>query len=105
MEGVNPSEIEVEKMANELATCGDLGPWDRRSWWTRALTTEAVLLLALHFKKLDYIDQPMMSGRRSKALCETWVFMVEPLSDGLVRLAPTKSADDLPVVAVAPNSA
>lgn len=29
MERVNPGEVEVEKMANELATCGDLSPWNR----------------------------------------------------------------------------
>ena len=43
-----------------------------------------------------------MSGS-FKASCEIWVFVVKPLSDGLVRIAPPKSADDLPVVVIAPN--
>lgn len=43
----------------------------------------------------------MMSRRRFKASRTFRVFKAEPLSDGLVRVSPEKSADDLPVVAVA----
>ena len=90
-------------MPDELVTNGDLGPWDLYQWWTRALATKAVFLLELPFIKLDYIDQPTMSGQAFKASCEIWVFVVKPLSDGLVRIAPPKSADDLPVVVIAPD--
>lgn len=90
-------------MPDELVACGDLSPWDLRFRWARALATEVVFLLALHLIELDYIDQPTMSGRRFKASREFWVFTVEPLGDGLVRVAPAESADNLPVVAIAPD--
>ncbi len=90
-------------MPDEPVTSCDLGPRDLYSWRTWALATKAVFLLALIFVKLDYIDQPTMSGRVFEALCEIWVFMVKPLSDGLVRIATTKSGDDFPVVAVSPD--
>ena len=67
------------------------------------MATKAIILLALQFVYLDYIDQPTMSDGAFKALCEIWIFVVEPFSDRLVCVAPTKSADDLPVVAVAPD--
>lgn len=90
-------------MPDELVAYGDFSPWYLRFWCTRALATESVFLLALHFIELDYVDQPTMSDRRFEASCKFWVFMVEPLGDGLVRVAPAKSADDLSVMAVASN--
>ena len=90
-------------MPDEHVTNCDLGPWDLCSWRTWALATKAVFLLALTFVKLDYIDQPTMSDRGFKALREIWVLMVKPPSDGLVRIASTKFADDFPVVTVSPD--
>lgn len=68
------------------------------------MPTKAVFLLALQLIELDDIDQPTMSGRCFKALCEIWVFKVEPLCNGLMRVASTKPADDLPVMAIAADS-
>ena len=66
------------------------------------MATKAIILLALLFVNLDYVDQPMMSDRAFQALCVIWIFMMEPFSDRLVCVTPTKSADDLPVVPIAP---
>ena len=90
-------------MTDELVTSGDLSPWNRYFRWTRALAAKAIFLLTFHFIELDDVNQPTMSDRGFKALCEIRVFKAEPLSDGLVRVAVTKSADDLPVVAITPN--
>ena len=44
-----------------------------------------------------------MSCWRLKASCKIGVFLVEPLSDGLMRVAVTKSDNDLSIVAIPPN--
>lgn len=67
------------------------------------MATEAIILLALMFINLDYIDQTMMSDGAFQALCVIRIFIMEPLSDRLVCVTPTKSADDLSVVAIAPD--
>ena len=90
-------------MPDEIVAYCDFNPWYLRFWCTGAFATESVLLLALHFIELDYVDQPTMSGRRFEAYCKFWIFMVEPLGDGLERVALTKSADDLSVVTITPN--
>lgn len=104
MNRVHPSEVEVEQMADELMTDGDLGPWNVCVWWSRAMATKAIILLALLFVKLNYIDQPVMSDGVLQPLYVLRIFMMEPLGDRLVCVTPTKSADDFPVVAITPDS-
>ena len=65
--------------------------------------SKAIVLPALHFIELDYIDHPTMSGWRFEPPCEIWVFLLKPLSDRLVCVASTKSANDLTIVAISSN--
>ena len=90
-------------MPYEAVALGDLGPWDPRFRCIRVLATKAIFVLALSFVKLYHIDQSTVSGRRFKAYRKIWIFLLEPLSNRLVRVAIPKSADDLAVVAIAPN--
>ena len=98
---MDPSEVQVEQVANKLVTCTDSGPWNFRRTWAK--TSKAIITRALYFEVPDNVYQAMVSWRLETYVAEVLVLYKKPGCNLLMRVASSKPPDDFDIVPITPN--